>query len=306
MSYVALFPGQGSQYKGMCKSLLERNSSAAHVVQTASDVLGTDVLELLSKGTLQQLTSSELAQPLVVAASVCYFQSLLEKQGELPYAGIGHSLGELSSYVCAEAICLKEGLQFAKKRGELMESAILKQKGNAGLAIDIELEKLEPIIVQLQAEGGALMITGYNSRSQFIVAGDRQSLKQLDQHMEKLGAQFIPFRMVPMKADAPYHSSFMQFLQQDMEELVDQLTISAPWFPTLSTVTKSLVDDPAKIRVVLKDQLMTPVYWTQAIDHPLLHENLLFIDVGPNQIMHNLVLEHNYEKKCYAYDEMID
>lgn len=304
MSYVALFPGQGSQYVGMCQHHLEANKAASKWFAIASEVLGLDVARLIREGTLQQLTKSELAQPLVVLASYCNFAALVKEKNELPAAAIGHSLGEISAYVCAEAISLEQGLRFAKLRGELMERAVIERKGHAGIAIDITKELLEQQIQNLQQQH-VIVISGYNSRNQFIVAGEKEALRKLDASIDQLGGQFVPFRMMPMKADAPYHSPLMAFVQDELDQLVEQLVIRNAAFPILSTVTVECVEKTNQIRHVLKQQLLTPVYWTQALEHPFINSGLQLIDVGPNQVMHNLVVEHNQEKKCYAYDEKV-
>lgn len=302
MSYIALFPGQGSQYVGMCQHQLETSITVRKWFTAASGVLGYDVAKLIREGSLQQLTQSALAQPLVVLASFCNFTVLLEQQRELPTVAIGHSLGEISAYICANAISLEEGLLFARQRGELMERAIAERKGHAGIAIEIEQTQLEQQVQALQQQH-TIVISGYNSRSQFIVAGEKEALRKLDASVDELGGQFIPFRMMPMKADAPYHSPLMSFVQEEMDALVEQLTVREPEFPVLSTVTIESIEQASHIKDVLKKQLMTSVYWTQALEHPLIAADAQFIDIGPNNIMHNLVIEHDYERKCYAYDE---
>lgn len=305
MTVCALFPGQGSQYIGMCSDLLNNEPEANHIFAEASDALGYDLRTLIMEGTLDQLTASVHAQPAVVTASCVLFDSFVRRTGITPDYAIGHSLGEISALVAAGAMQFTDAVRFTAQRGELMHRAIQEQKGRAGLVVDIAQAELEEMVDSIR-QTEYVTISGYNSPRQFVVAGTANGLRLLDDKMDHSDGEFIPFRMMPMKADAPYHSELMQFIQPELEEMLAEIAFSPPRFSICSTVQGELIQRAGDIPKLLSQQLLRPICWNQALTR--VHElgATVWIDVGPGESIRNMLAENTALPVAYSLDHPQD
>lgn len=305
MKFALLFPGQGSQYIGMCRDLIQQFSVAARVFEEANDRLGYDLKSKILEGRLEELTLSEHAQPAVVTASYALYRVFEQLTEAAPSYAAGHSLGEISALIAAGAISFADGVSFAKFRGALMHRALQDKKGRAGIVVDMEESVLQEIVDSIMPND-YVTITGYNSPKQFIVAGNQTALKDLDKAVDQAGGEFIPFRMMPAKADAPYHSGLMMYLKPEIEEALQKLSFRQPKFPIWSTVTGKQLEPGPSLAHFLSEQLVKPVYWNQALGRLYEAGVKLFIDIGPQQITRNLVKENPKLPECLSFDNDTD
>lgn len=300
-----LFPGQGCQYIGMCKRELEEHPLVAEVFEEASDALELDMRALIFESDMPTLTLSENAQPAVVTASYALYRVLKQETGFVPDSAAGHSLGEISALIAAGALSFADGVRFARRRGALMHRAAEEKKGRAGLVLDLEVEKSEALVKQVCSED-YVTISGYNSPRQFIVAGHQSALLALEELVDEAGGEFFPFRMMPMKSDAPYHSKLMQFIRPEIEEALVELKFGKPQFEIWSTVSGQPIESAEAIPGLLAAQLVTPVYWNQVLAGMQEAGVDCFVDIGPQQIIRNLVRENTELPLALAFDDEAD
>ncbi|GAA0365694.1 ACP S-malonyltransferase [Bacillus horti] len=302
MKLALAFPGQGSQYIGMCNKLMMDFSVVNQVFEEANQALDSDLRSLIKNGKLEELTLSEHAQPAVVTASYALYRVFEEQTGLTPFCAVGHSLGEISALIAAGAMSFSDGVRFARKRGEIMHRAMQEKKGRAGIVVDLEEAALMSMINTICLDD-YVAITGYNSPNQFIVAGHQTALQRLDKEVATEGGELIPFRMMPMKADAPYHSQLMTYLQPDIKQTLQKIDFNHTKFDVWSTVTGRIIEPTDHIADILGDQLVQPVYWNQALSKINAQEVELIIDMGPQQITRNLVRENKTLPTCLAFDD---
>ena len=103
-----------------------------------------------------------------------------------------------------------------------MHRALQEKKGNAGIVVDLDQEILTELIAEI-APDDYLSIANYNSPCQYVVAGHKKALSKLTVAVEDQGGDFIPFRMIPMKADAPYHTLLMSYLKPEIESALENI-----------------------------------------------------------------------------------
>lgn len=302
MDIVLMFPGQGSQYKGMCKKLIESEIETKMVFEEASEILRFDLIELITESKMSTLTLSENAQPAVVAASYALYKDYMKKIGIRPTCAVGHSLGEISALTCAGSIPFQDAIKLSKARGKMMQTALEKKEWGAGLAVDLTQKQVEDII-EKSRDKGYIVISGYNSPKQFVIAGERRALLEFDNGTDKTSGQFIPFKMIPMKADTAYHSSLMAYCQPMMREMIKDIPFSKPKFEIFSTVTGERVMLEEEIRTLLVNQLVTPIKWNQTLEKVSKGQGNLFVDIGPNKLMYNLLKESKQEINSIAYED---
>lgn len=301
MEFAMLFPGQGSQYIGMCKDIMSRNTEVKRIFEEASEVLKYDLWEQVQTTKMSVLTLSENAQPAVVTASYAFYQTFVKEMGQIPKSMVGHSLGEVSALVCSQCISFADAIAFVKERGKLMYRAMTDKKGFAGLVLDVEQKKVEDILKEVRKEKYAA-ISGYNSPRQFIVAGEKEAEPILEAKIDELGEDYVPFRMIPMKADVPYHSKVMSYLKDEFQEIVDKLTFHEPQISVWSTVTGKVITSKEQVSNILVNQLIRPIQWTQVLEK-LSQENIgLFVDIGPNNTTRNLIRENAKLPLILSYD----
>lgn len=304
--YAVLFPGQGSQYIGMFDRVARQYPEADKIWEQANDILGLDLKKMVSEGNMKELTLSKNGQPAVVTASQLFYLTFQKTIQQKAAFFIGHSLGEISAYIAAGALSFEEGLSFVRARGEIMDQAISEERGEAGIVVDMEEADLRKLVDDTRTEA-YITISGYNSPRQFVVAGTREGMQILDQNVDKAGTgQLIPFRMIPMKANAPYHSILMNNLVQELETEVNKMAVKDPEIPIYSTVTGEIINSRSKIADILKKQLTSPILWNQALNGAVSRGVETFIDIGPGETIKNLVDEHKKMPVTVAFEHQLE
>ncbi len=304
-TFALLFPGQGSQYIGMCAELIQQFAVAEEVFEEANQVLNFDLRSLILNGNINELTLSENAQPAVVTASYALFRVFEELIDGKPVCAAGHSLGEISALIAAGALSFSDGLLYARKRGELMHHAVQEKKGGAGIVVDLDVKTLNTLIDSIKPYD-YVTISGYNSPRQFIVAGTSSALLLLEKEVDKNGGEFIPFKMMPMKVDSPYHSNLMAFLTPQFRKILPSIKFKKTNFDIWSTITAKVITLSDSISDILCNQLILPVCWNQVLKGMCKAGVELLIDIGPQEIMSNLVKENPGLPISLAFDSKND
>ncbi|MGY0408678.1 MAG: acyltransferase domain-containing protein, partial [Polaribacter sp.] len=189
MATTVLFPGQGSQYRGMGKELFKKYSKE---VQKASEILGYDLEELCVKDSKRQLAKTEFTQPALYVVNYMQYREL----GITPDFVIGHSLGEYNALLAAGVFDFITGLRLVKKRGELMAAA---SGGSMAAVLGLQIEELKESL----HEGGYhdLDIANYNTPTQTVISGPKDSIEKICNDFD---AKKI--RIIPLFVTAPFHS----------------------------------------------------------------------------------------------------
>ena len=302
VNYAMLFPGQGAQTIHMCQRIYQEKESARQLFNRSSEILGYDIWEIINSGHLRTLTQTPIAQPAVFITSYLMFLDFMEKCGIFPKAVVGHSLGEISALVCAGGIEFEAALIFIKQRAELMDKVAGEKVGFSGLITDLKEEDVAKLLNELN-QLGYVSISGYNSPKQFIVAGVSTIEKNLDKEVAKLGGEYIPFRMIPMKVSAPYHTKLMKNYDSCIKDYVSQLQFKDLKIPVLSTVNGDFIKSSSEILELLIQQMSSPVLWNKTMKIVMSHGYDFLVDIGPSSIMKNLVLESDSSCEVYAFDE---
>lgn len=297
-----IFPGQGSQYLGMGKTIIESSSVAKEVFEEANDALGFDLQTLILEGPTDNLTRSDYAQPAVVTMSIALYQLYKQQYGIVPEYGAGHSLGEISALIAAGAIPFRAGVQFAKKRGELMQQAEIQNKGRMGLVLGVAEETVEQLCEDMRAKGSVVSISGYNSPLQQLVSGDQAALEELGSKIYDADGQFVPFKMIPNKVDAPYHSPLMAFLTKAIRAEIESNEFFPLNWKVVSNVTAQPYGSHHEISTNLSQQLINPVKWRQTISFLKQEGVEIAIEIGPQYVLRDLMKEQKTPIPVFSFD----
>ncbi len=253
MSWVFLFPGQGSQRVGMLeewKSILPREIDA--LFARANQVCGLDLLKLVLEGPEDQLNLTFNAQPAILAVSMLIFRFLQNTGHHITVAAVaGHSLGEYSALCAAESIDLEEALFLVRKRGEIMQEAVPEGTGTMLAVMGLPMEKVEEVVAFFHGEEEKVEIANINSSEQVVLSLHKGLVERVAEKAKALGAK----KTVELRVSAPFHSSFMREAAEKFGSFLKEVRFRRPRYPYVSNVTASYVEDPEEIKHLLVQQM---------------------------------------------------
>lgn len=266
-----IFPGQGSQYRGMGGDLYEQYPVARRIYQQASRALGYDLTELCFSDPTDQLNLTRFTQPALLTHSIAcleVFRELTDQRID-PTAAAGHSLGEYSALVAAGALSFEDALRLVQRRGELM--------GTYGegemLAFPVELDQARPL-----AEKHYCAIAACNLPDQTVVGGRGEDLDRLTQEAQE---RFPRKRPVRLKTEGAFHTYFMVAAAVRYREFLESAALASPAIQVLSNFTGDYHEpDPILIKSRLFFQLFHPVLWIDNVRRLLQDGVGSFIEFG--------------------------
>jgi len=279
-----VFPGQGSQSKGMLSDLAEQFESVQATFARASSVLGYDLWDLVQNDTNDTLNQTHVTQPALLTASYAIWQIVTDKNPQPDYLA-GHSLGEYSALVCAGVLSLEDGVSLVKQRGEFMQQAVPPGEGAMYAIIGLDDERIEAICAQVQNDSGNVVApVNYNSPGQVVIAGAAASAEAAAGLCKEAGAK----RALPLAVSVPSHCALMKPAAEQLSDVMASITFNAPAIPVINNVDVAIESDPEAIRSALVRQLYMPVQWTKTVEalHAKGIENL--VEVGPGKVLTGL------------------
>lgn len=277
-----VFPGQGSQKKGMGAGLFDAVSEFADIERDIDGILGYSLRSLCLEDKGELLKQTQYTQPaLYVVNALHYFQA--RRVGERPAFLLGHSLGEYNALLAAGVFDFLTGLRLVKKRGELMAAA-----RNGGMAAVIGLGT--PRIRELLKQGGFIDVdvANVNSPSQVVISGPVVALDRARQLFEGAGARLY----VPLQVSAAFHSRHMADAGRAFDQFLQHYSFAAPRLPVIANVTGEPYPDGDPNRVIrelLVKQISHPVQWTQSVRYALGRGVTTFVEHGPGNVLTRLV-----------------
>jgi [acyl-carrier-protein] S-malonyltransferase len=247
-----VFPGQGSQYKGMGADLHGEYSAVREIYAQASDVLGYDVAELSFRDPEEKLNQTRFTQPALLTHSIACLEVFRELTGDRlqPAMAAGHSLGEYSALVAAQALSFESALKLVQKRGELMGTY-----GEGEMtAFPLDTDTIRPI-----AERHYCAIAGCNLPQQTVIGGRGEDLSMVEQEVQE---QFARKRPVRLKTEGAFHTYYMVEAARHYRSVLETAGFDLSEVQVLSNFTGGYHgSDPAAIKAGLFFQLFHPVLW---------------------------------------------
>jgi [acyl-carrier-protein] S-malonyltransferase len=256
---VFLFPGQGSQYAGMGKSLAERFETARRVFAEADDVLGLALSRLCFEGPEEQLKLTENTQPALLTVSAAAF-AVLRDVGRLPDYVAGHSLGEYSALVAAGSLRFADALRLVRKRGRYMQEAVPPGVGAMAALLKLPDGKLSGVLEQA-AQGEVVSAANLNSPDQVVIAGHAGAVERAMALAKAAGAR----RAVPLPVSAPFHCALMKPAQERLRADLDATEFRDLEFPLVNNWQAREIRSAAEAREGLYQQVPNPVRWVETI-----------------------------------------
>jgi len=279
-----LFPGQGAQVVGMGKELADAFPIARDTFAAADEALGAALSELCWTGTQEELTRTPNAQPAILTHSIAAFRVLESAlDGEVTVAA-GHSLGEFSAYVAAGALAFEDAVRAVRLRGELMYAAGLERPGAMAAVLGLDDDQIRDICVAASDSDGVCVPANFNSSGQVVVSGDTAAVERSLPMFTEAGAK----RVVQLGVSGAFHSPLMEPAREGLEARLGEIDFADPEVPVVSNVSAEPVDNAHDARLLLVEQLTTPVRWAESIARCTALGVSEFVELGPGSVLRGL------------------
>lgn len=282
--FAFVFPGQGSQQVGMLQAMSAQFPLVLSTFQEASDALGYDLWSLVSTGPSETLNQTEKTQPAILAASVAIWRVWQSQGGKTPTLMAGHSLGEYSALVCADAIDFTDALRLVAARGQAMQAAVAPGVGAMAAILGLDYAVLEEVCLAA-AQGEVVACVNLNAPGQTVIAGHAPAVERAIVLAKEKGAK----RAILLAMSVPSHCALMEPAAQSFATTLAQVTINAPKIPVIHNVDVLPQSDPAIIRERLIQQLCSPVRWIETGVYLADHGITTVIECGPGKVLTGLL-----------------
>jgi [acyl-carrier-protein] S-malonyltransferase len=260
MKTAFLFPGQGSQYAGMGKSLAENFEAARQAFEEADEAVGFSLSTLCFEGPEEDLKLTENTQPALVAVSVAALRVLRVEVGAPDYVA-GHSLGEYSALVAAGSLDFADALRLVRKRGKYMQEAVPAGVGAMAALLKLPAGKLDAILAEA-AQGEIVTVANINSPDQIVIAGHKGAVERAMELAKAAGAK----RAILLPVSAPFHCPLMQPAQQRLRVDLDATEFRDLEMPLINNWQAVEVRTGTEAREGLYQQVPNSVLWVASME----------------------------------------
>ncbi|TYO97412.1 ACP S-malonyltransferase [Desulfallas thermosapovorans] len=291
-----IFPGQGSQFVGMGKHLYDKYDFIREIFDTADRALGFALTELIFEGPADELQKTVNAQPAILTASIAMYQ-LIKRAGIRPGATAGHSLGEYSALVAAEALDFSDAVRLVRMRGRFMQEAVPLGQGGMMAVLGLTSEEVEEGCRRASG-AGIVEAANFNCPGQVVVAGEMPALKKAQEVFKSMGAR----RSILLKVSAPFHSSMMTPAGERLVAELARVEIRDPAIPVVANINADYVTTGEQVRDALIRQVSGPVMWEQSMRRLMADGYNMFVEVGPGQVLTGLLKKIDKQSRFINFD----
>ncbi|ENS7887368.1 ACP S-malonyltransferase [Neisseria gonorrhoeae] len=294
MSFAFFFPGQGSQSLGMMNGFAE-HAIVKNTFDEASAILGQDLWAMINGSDAEIIGQTVNTQPIMLAAGVAVYRAYLEVGGKTPAAVAGHSLGEYTALVAAEALDFADAVKLVRLRAELMQSAVPQGVGAMAAILGLEDEQVRQICAE-SAQGEVVEAVNFNSPGQVVIAGNAATVGRTMAAAKEAGAK----RALPLPVSVPSHCSLMKPAADKLAEALKTVEIKQPQIRVIHNADVAAYDDAGKIKDALVRQLYSPVRWTETVNALVSDGIAESAECGPGKVLAGLAKRINKAAACSA------
>lgn len=307
MKTACIFPGQGSQHPGMAKDIYEHDDKARQMLERANEILGFRITDIMFEGTADDLKRTDVTQPAIFLHSVVLAKCLPDFSPDMV---AGHSLGEFSALVAADALSFEDGLRLVSMRAKAMQKACEIAPGAMAAVLTLPAETVESICAEVSSlsfeispegtpegttegmsegmsvhPGKTVVPANYNCEGQIVISGDVVAVEEACARMKEAGAR----RALLLPVGGAFHSPLMEPAREELAAAIEQTEFSVPACPIYQNINALPSVDPAEIKSNILAQLTSPVRWTQSVKNMLEDGAERFVEIGPGKVLQGLV-----------------
>lgn len=283
-----LFPGQGAQFPGMGRELYDEHEEAKRLFESANDILGFRISDVMFDGSPEDLKQTKVTQPAIFLHSTI----LAARLGSdfKPEMVAGHSLGEFSALVAAGALSFEEALKLVNIRAQAMQKACELLPSTMAAILGLDDETIEAVCSEIE---DVVVPANYNSPGQLVISGSVSGVEKACEKLKEAGAK----RALVLQVGGAFHSPLMQPASDELQAAIVSRTFSAPRCPIYQNVTSRPTTNPEEIASNLIAQLTAPVRWYQSVQNMISDGATEFTELGPGTVLAGLVKKVNKEAR---------
>jgi [acyl-carrier-protein] S-malonyltransferase len=282
-AYGIVFPGQGSQSVGMLADIAKQYPEVEKTFDEASQVLGFDLWHLVAEGSKEKLDQTQHTQPALLAASYAIWQILKNRYPLKPTMLAGHSLGEYTALVAAEALDFKEAVHLVALRGQWMQEAVPAGQGAMAAILGLDEEQVITICEQSTKPNEIVSPANFNTIGQIVIAGHHDAVMRAIPLAKEAGAKAI---LLPVSV--PSHCALMTPASEQLAATLHTISFKKPIFTVLKNIDATPYDGAASIQEGLAKQLTMPVQWIAIIRHFIKQSVHTIVECGPGKVLTGL------------------
>jgi [acyl-carrier-protein] S-malonyltransferase len=289
-----IFPGQGSQYVGMAKDLMEKSVEAKEMFQMSDDALGYNLSQIMFNGPEELLKQTENTQPAIFLHSVIISSLFRRYEADMT---AGHSLGEYSALVLAGAFQFYDAVKVVRVRGVAMQKAGEVNPGTMAAVVGLRSNVLEEICNEASS-AGIVKCANFNSPGQVVISGSVNGVRKAMELCKNRGAKLVKELIV----SGAFHSPLMEPAIIQLKEKLDNVNLFDAKIPVYANVTAKPVVKKNEIKKLLVEQLNSPVRWDETITNMINDGADEFVEIGPGKVLQGLIKRINPDVKCFGID----
>ena len=274
-----VFPGQGAQFSGMGKDLYDAYPQARTMMQRANEVLGFNLTEVMFEGTDEALRQTRVTQPAIFLHSIVAARLMTTL---CPDMVAGHSLGEFSALVAAEALHWEDGLRLVSQRAQAMQEACELQPGTMAAVLALADDKVAEVCDGIE---DIVVAANFNCPGQVVISGSLSGVDAACKALKEAGAK----RALKLPVGGAFHSPLMQPAAERLQTAIMNTTFRAPKCPIYQNVSAKAETDQDVIQRQVLEQLTSPVRWTQSVQQMIADGATSFYEFGPGDVLKGLI-----------------
>ena len=298
MPLAYIFPGQGSQFPGMGKSLVEDFPVAKRIFEEADDALHFSISRLCFEGSVEDLQLTENTQPAILTTSAAVLRTIESEGFPRPSYVAGHSLGEYSGLLSARSLTLADAARTVRLRGRYMQEAVPVGTGAMAAVIGAELKDIESACAEA-SQGQVCAPANINSPGQVVIAGNAEAIERASELLKAAGAK----RVIKLNVSAPFHCALMQPAQERLAADIESVDFRDLAVPLVTNVDAAEIAKSGEARESLVRQVTAPVRWLESIESLIENGVDTFVEVGPGKVLTGLMRQISREVKCFNVED---
>lgn len=294
-----IFPGQGAQYIGMGKELADNFKVARETFQEADEALKFSISSLCFNGPEEELKLTPNTQPAILTASIAALRVLSSETGINPVLLAGHSLGEYSSLITAQALNFSDAVQIVRLRGKFMQEAVPAGEGTMAAILGLEADEVQDICRQ-SAQEEVVSPANFNSSWQIVISGHTEAVSRAVENALERGAK----KAVMLAVSAPFHCSLMKPAAEKLKEALQDVPVCDINIPVISNADARPYPSKEEIKNLLVKQVNHPVRWEESMREMVAKGVKTVIEIGPGKVLTGLMRRITKEVKTLNLEDL--
>ena len=280
-----VFPGQGAQFSGMGKDLYDAYPEARTMMLRANEILGFSLTDIMFEGSDEELRQTRVTQPAIFLHSIVAGRLMTTLRPDMV---AGHSLGEFSALVAAEALHWEDALRLVSQRALAMQEACEMQPSTMAAVLALADEKVVEVCESIE---DIVVAANFNCPGQVVISGTLSGIDLACKALKEAGAK----RALKLPVGGAFHSPLMQPAAEKLQAAIMATTFHTPICPVYQNVSAKAETDKDLIQRQVLEQLTSPVRWTQSVQQMIADGATAFYEFGPGDVLKGLIRKINTE-----------